>query len=80
MGSIKINENKMELIHYFERCNECKREILVSVALIGVNHNSAINVVCKECLKKKGIDKRFKDKNPEETKKIEEWLLKDLEN
>lgn len=64
----------MEVINYFERCSECKREILVGVALFGVSHNAGISVICKECLKKKGVDKKFKKQNPEMAKEVEEWL------
>ncbi len=64
------------MINYFEKCSECKREILISIALFGTNHNAGISVTCKKCLKKKGIDKEFKKQNPESTKEIEEWLNK----
>lgn len=64
----------MEVINYFERCSECKREILVSVGLFGVNHNAGISVICKECIKKKGIDEKFKKQNPTLAKEIEEWF------
>ena len=64
----------MEIIQYFEKCTKCKRELLVSVALIGVNHNAGLSVTCKECLKKSGLDKEFKKQSPKESKEVEEWL------
>ena len=64
----------MELVNYFEKCKECGREILVSVALIGVNHNAGLSVICKECIKKKGVDKKFKKQSPERAEEIEKWL------
>ena len=39
-----------------------------------IDHNAGVSVICKECLKKKGVDKKFKKQNPELTKEIEGWL------
>lgn len=64
----------MELIYYFEKCCECNKDILISIALIGVNHNASIKFVCKDCLKKKGLDKEFKKQSPKDAEMIEKWL------
>ena len=64
----------MKVENYFEKCSICKREILVEVVLFGINHNAGLSVVCKKCLKQKGLSKKYKKQNPKEAKKIERWL------
>ena len=62
------------MINYFEKCSFCKEEILISIALIGVNHNAGLSVIHKKCLKNRGLDETFRKQSPNEAKEIEEWL------
>ena len=64
----------MDEMHHFEECFICKRKILVSIVLFGVSHNAGVSVHCKECLKKEGVDEKYKKQNPKGAKEIEEWL------
>ena len=65
---------KMEIINYFEKCNFCKRDMLVQVTLFGINHNAGLSVVCKDCIRIRGISKKFKKQSPESAKEIEKWM------
>lgn len=57
--------------NHLEKCQKCGKKILVMVALCGVSHNVGVYVSCAECLT---IDEKYKERHPEEVKRIEEWL------
>jgi len=58
----------------FEKCQTCGKQFLVERMLIGTEHTASIIVSCKECLKKKGLNKQFAKEHSEEAKAINEWL------
>lgn len=75
-------ENKIKTYHipattgsfavtgYFLTCRECRRKILVEIALLGTNHNATVTAICAECLK---IGENFKKEQPKVSEQIEEW-------
>jgi hypothetical protein len=63
-----------EYEHHKTKCGKCERKILVEILLIGVSHNANVTVICRDCLKDKGINPKFKEEHPEEAKDIEEWI------
>jgi len=55
-------------------CQTCAEEILVERVLIGTDHTMDIIASHKQCLKKKGVGTKFKEKYPDIAKKLGEWL------
>lgn len=58
----------------FNCCIHCRKEVLVTRMINGSDHDLAILIICKECLKEKGLSKEFKKEHPKETAEIEGWL------
>ena len=55
----KMVKLKMNILNYFRDCFICKNSVLIEVHSIGPNRIAGINIMCKECLKKQGIDEKF---------------------
>jgi hypothetical protein len=73
---IKGKKGELDGICHLLECPECKRKILVSVGLIGINHTISIVATCADCLK---IKPSFAIEYPEIVEKIEEWRSKEKE-
>lgn len=59
------------LIGHLLKCNKCGKKILVEILLFGVSHNLDVIATCGSCMK---ISDNIKEKYPEVSKKIEEFL------
>ena len=60
-----------DYIYHKLECLFCGRKIIVHRFMIGVNHTSSISVDCAECLKEKGINKKWAEANPESAKAMD---------
>lgn len=56
---------------YMEKCTECGKKVIVSIANNGVSHVISISVQCSECLV---ITDEYKKIKPDLAKEIEEWI------
>jgi hypothetical protein len=68
----------MESLNYVIKCSVCKRKMLATQVLLGVNHTAGIAVTCPDCTAKFDWDKnKWAKENPQEAKKIRQELEED---
>ena len=68
----------MESYNFVTKCTVCKRKMLVTQTLIGVNHTASTSVTCPDCTAKIDWDNNVWAKhNPEEAKELREELEND---
>jgi hypothetical protein len=65
------DKNGVSVMGHFLKCPKCERKIIVDFGINGTNHNLFVNAICGECLV---VCEQFKEKYPEETERIEEFL------
>lgn len=61
----------MEADNFIVKCSKCKRKMLVTQVLFGVNHTAGIAVTCPDCTAKFDWDNdEWVKENPEEAKEL----------
>ena len=66
-----ISDGVFGSMGHFLKCHKCGRKIIVEFVINGTNHNMNVAATCAECVV---LSEDFKKNNPEEAKKIEEFV------
>ena len=69
-----MSEYNYDVLTYYCKCSKCRRKILVQMLTLGTSHDLYVTATCAECLKRYGIDEEYARENPDDARRIEEWV------